>query len=111
MSDDTDKFLRDTQYNILGTNLAEVGTDCISRAKAIDIVTPHDDNRAMRDALEELPPAQPERIKGHWIAMEKKNLFRCSECGAVIYSESEYDRNEFHKFCGRCGADMRGTNK
>lgn len=54
-----------------------------------------------------MPPAQPERIKGHWIAMENKNLFRCSECDAVIYSESERDRNEFHKFCGRCGADMR----
>ena len=32
----TDKFLHDTQYNILGTNLAEVGTDTISRQQAID---------------------------------------------------------------------------
>ena len=43
----------------------------ISRAKAIDIVTPHDDNRVMRDALEELPSAQPEIIRckdcKHWI--------------------------------------------
>ena len=57
--------------------------------------------------INNLPPAQPERIKGRWIAKEKKNLFRCSKCDAVIYSESEYDRNEFHKFCGRCGAEMR----
>lgn len=34
----TDKILRDTQYNILGTNLAEVGTDCISRQAAIDAI-------------------------------------------------------------------------
>ena len=51
--------------------------------------------------------AQPERIKGRWIPMERKSLFRCSECDAVIYSETEHDRNEFHAFCGRCGADMR----
>ena len=61
----------------------------------------------IRNRLEKLPSAQPERIRGRWIAKEKKNLFRCSKCDAVIYSESEYDRNEFHKFCGRCGADMR----
>lgn len=46
-------------------------SDTISRAKAIDIVTPHDDNRVMRDALEELPSAQPEIIRckdcKHWI--------------------------------------------
>ena len=59
-----------------------------------------------QDEIEDMPTIQPERIKGHWIAMEKKNLFRCSECDAVIYSESERDRNEFHKFCGRCGAEM-----
>lgn len=62
--------------------------------------------------IKQLQSTQPEHIKWHWIAMEKKNLFRCSECGAVIYSESEYDRNEFHKFCGRCGAEMgqKGEN-
>ena len=32
----TDKFLRDTQYDIPSMNLAEVGTDCISRQAAID---------------------------------------------------------------------------
>ena len=93
----------------------------ISRAKAIKEVTRNipvkgwDDAervteimKIFADRLKQLPPAQPERIKGRWIAKEKKNLFRCSKCDAVIYSESEYDRNEFHKFCGRCGADMRG---
>lgn len=32
--------------------------------------------------------------------------WKCSECGHVIFSESEHDREEFHKFCGRCGAKM-----
>lgn len=30
----------------------------------------------------------------------------CSECGQVIYSESERDRKEFHKYCSRCGSLM-----
>ena len=63
--------------------------------------------KATANELPSVQPAQPERIRGRWIAKEKKNLFRCSKCDAVIYSESEYDRNEFHKFCGRCGAEMR----
>ena len=32
--------------------------------------------------------------------------WKCSECGQVIFSESEHDREEFHKYCGRCGAKM-----
>lgn len=32
--------------------------------------------------------------------------WKCSECGHVIYSETEQDRKEFHAYCGRCGARM-----
>ena len=32
--------------------------------------------------------------------------WKCSECGQVIYSETEKDRREFHAFCSRCGAKM-----
>jgi DNA-directed RNA polymerase subunit RPC12/RpoP len=32
--------------------------------------------------------------------------WKCSECGQVIYSETEKDRREYHAFCGRCGAKM-----
>ena len=32
--------------------------------------------------------------------------WKCSECGQVIYSESERDRKEFHKYCSRCGSLM-----
>ncbi len=87
-------------------------TDTISRQAAIDAVISLTYPSSLVDVkrkLVDLPPAQPERIKGHWIPMERKNLFRCSECGAVIYSETEHDRNEFHKSCGRCGAEMEVT--
>ena len=55
----------------LGTDLAEVGTDCISRQAAIDICANAIDLWrgqlgegaliAVRDKIKELPPAQPEQ--------------------------------------------------
>lgn len=67
--------------NELGKNLAEVGTDCISRQAAIDAlhmdtsIIPFEKAREYADAtiseirnrLEKLPPAQPE-------------IIRCREC-------------------------------
>ena len=54
----------------LGTNLAEVGTDCISREQAIDVATSatmewdgmyvQDLNVRIREAIEKLPPIQPD---------------------------------------------------
>ena len=75
----TDKFLRDTQYNILGTNLAEVGTDCISRQQVIEalgeLATFTEDwschtwmyTDDVYNAIKQLPPIQPE-------------IVRCREC-------------------------------
>ena len=65
----TDKFLRDTQYNIHSTNLAEVGTDCISRQAAIDALHMHlmyrmgtDSNKKrLDDWINGVPSVQPER--------------------------------------------------
>ena len=37
---------------------------------------------------------------GEWV------WWQCSECGAVIYSESEADRKIHHAYCGVCGAKM-----
>lgn len=60
---------------------------------------------------------------GHWIVQPSNKeqgerdfiWWKCSECGQVIYSETEKDRKEFHAFCGRCGAKMiepqEGSNK
>jgi len=71
----------------------------------------------VRDALraiEEVPSAEPEWKKGKWEVQPSTGddrpfiWWKCSECGHVIFSETERDRREFHAFCGRCGADMRG---
>jgi hypothetical protein len=64
--------------------------------------------------LEQLPSVEPERKKGRWEVQPSTGedrpfiWWKCSECGHVIFSETERDRKEFHAFCGRCGADMRG---
>ena len=61
------------------------------------------------------PSVTPQPRKGHWIVQPSNKeqgerdfiWWKCSECGQVIFSETEKDRKEFHAFCGRCGADMR----
>ena len=58
--------------------------------------------------------AVPELKKGKWLVQpstgdDRPNIWwKCSVCGQVVFSETERDRKEFHAFCGRCGADMRG---
>ena len=47
---------------------------------------------------------------GHWKRYNGKVLWECSECGEIIYSETEQDRKEGHKYCNRCGAKMEGEN-
>lgn len=62
---------------------------------------------------------EPSRHKGHWILQPSNKeqgerdfiWWKCSECGQVIFSETEHDRKEFHAFCGRCGAEMRDDGK
>ena len=68
----TDKFLRDTQYDILSTNLAEVGTDCISRQAAIAAIDKEQKEIDVSDVsamyayskckaiIKQLPSAQPD---------------------------------------------------
>ena len=56
----------------------------------------------------------PEPKTGHWIVQPSNKergerdfiWWKCSECGAFIFSETEGDRRRFHAFCGRCGAKM-----
>ena len=43
---------------------------------------------------------------GRWIETTAPELWECSICGCVIYSETEIDRKIYHKWCGRCGAKM-----
>ena len=115
--------------NELSTNLAEVGTDCISRQAAIDALRklreediedygceiPEGFNQDHLDratfAIKQLPPIQPKRGKwidkgwtGDWqyLTDGRGNCWRkivCSECGESVRHESN--------FCPNCGADMR----
>ena len=85
--------------------------DLISRQAAIDIFDDYNisvengDLEAYcsdRKRLCELPSAQPERIKGHWIKISPANIYECSECGKSVMTNDicAYD------FCHGCGAEM-----
>ena len=66
MSDHYDRY--NGMDKLLGTNLAEVGTDCISRQAAIDALYHVDEyNGRSVEAIRKLPPAHPE-------------IIRCREC-------------------------------
>ena len=98
-----------------GTNLAEVGTDCISRQQAIDIAKDltitvegyEMHNQAVMNYcadIMQLPPIQPKRGRWHYSDGKPARIglsfgVVCDQCG----TESEYCTN----FCGECGADMR----
>ena len=74
-------------------------------------------DHCFEDALEYvIKDLEQEPRKGHWIVQPSNKeqgerdfiWWKCSKCGQVIFSETAHDRLEFHAFCGRCGADMRG---
>lgn len=52
---------------------------------------------------------------GHWILQPSNKeqgerdfiWWKCSECGQVIYSETEQDRRKYHAYCGMCGCKMK----
>ena len=97
-----------------GTNLAEVGTDCISRQAAIDAVMECYDKDELLMVyvwkLNELPQIQPDRIKGHWIEIALSNhTYKCSVCGRLLVNITDGKNNVAKKYpyC-HCGADMRG---
>ena len=96
--------------------------DAISRQTVLAILKDKwnmfsDANDAMQesiDTIEALPSGAPQPKIGHWIAQPSNKeqgerdfiWWKCSECGHVIFSESDRDRKEFHAYCGRCGAKM-----
>ena len=91
---------------LLSTNLAEVGTDCISRQQAIDTVMECYDNDELFEVYEwklnELPPIQPKR--GRWVGKYPVSSI-CSECGYLINDS----KVKVFAFCPNCGAKMEGT--
>jgi hypothetical protein len=98
---------------------AEIDTDSdtISRQAAIDLIESIETERLKGNieliyapaikGLRALPPAQPERIKGHWI--EHDDCLTACECSVchekyALYEEDVFGRN----YCPNCGANMRG---
>ena len=91
--------------------------DLISRQAAIDALrTCYDTETITMDngdeyinygdavgEIEQLPSAQFEPKRGKWVLVCDNNgmHFICNKCGAWRYHQEQ-------KFCGECGADMRG---
>ena len=98
--------------------------DTISRQAVLDlprIKTHNEWGNIIKESVDvenvrQLPSVnpQPKQKVGEWILQPSNKeqgerdfiWWKCSECGQVIYSETEKDRREFHAFCNRCGAKM-----
>ena len=84
-------------------------SDLIDRQAVLDAV--NDCGICIQKILD-IPSAETERKTGKWEVQPSTGddrpfiWWKCSECGHVIFSETERDRREFHAFCGRCGAEM-----
>ena len=108
-----DNLVKDSQ--VLAKDLAN---DTISRKAALDeVINLWADkpfgNPALveiKDCIEKLPSAQPERMRGKWIEDDDGwdgVIWRCSECDAVFaLTDGTPEENEYN-FCPHCGADMR----
>lgn len=57
-------------------------------------------NKVIRNTVEEIKQSKV----GHWITTKDKCWWECSECGRVIYSQT--DRLKLYRFCSRCGCRM-----
>lgn len=81
--------------------------DLIERQAAIDAVTPFDDEYRIRDAIENLPSAQPERKRGHWVGIDDEpcEVYECDVCGAVY--DTVGNTWDLPNYCPYCGTDMR----
>ena len=106
----------------IGTNLAEVGTDCISRQAAIDAIWTVSplarlDRKWIDRWLRQLPSAEPKRIRGKWIYCEDSTAdsvdgYRCDQCGLFVpwdYKHKGIDFIQDYNFCPNCGAKMEVT--
>ena len=94
----------------------DTDSDTISRAKAIEALDKRFDAIPMeqtseilmlRKDLRELPPAQPERIKGHWIPSDTDG-FVCSVCRNGYRNQPTLMGKPMFEFCPVCGAKMDG---
>ena len=108
---------------LLSTNLAEVGTDCISREQAIDALEDAEDafgylTKDWREVLEQLPPIQPEIVRckdcKHWIPYDWMFSEMWQSKNIADYPEDEMGCNwcdmamKANDFCSR--AERREVN-
>ena len=93
---------------LLSTNLASLGTDCISRQAAIDALYSVDEyNSRSVKAIKQLPPIQPKR--GRWIKLDMHRGMadhKCTACEQECYVPTCMGE-PMYAFCPNCGADMR----
>ena len=99
-----------------GTNLAEVGTDCISRQQAIDALnklreSTYEVNYGVVDcddainAIAALPPTEPK--KGKWIKVGRwGRVYKCNQCGNFLDFDGVNVGRGSTNFCPNCGAKM-----
>ena len=96
---------------LLSTNLASLGTDCISRQAAIDdiwTVSPLAclDRKWVDRWLRQLPPIQPKR--GRWIKLDMHRGMadhKCTACKQECYVPTCMGE-PMYAFCPNCGAKM-----
>ena len=112
------KALAESEHS---TNLAEVGTDCISRQQAIDALRgylvekrcPDDGTLTCRlienEVINKLPTIQPKR--GRWIKNETTwTGYKCSVCGDVPYMHTCMGK-PMYSYCPYCGSYNGGKNE
>ena len=86
-------------------------SDLIERQAAIDAVMRNAYNtQRIYEAIKALPPAQPERLKGHWIPLdEDSDEYECDVCRTTY--DTVCGTFDLPDFCPHCGADMRGEQE
>ena len=137
---DCDQVDKCEKLQLLPANNSEIpnSSDTISRQEALDALNNIEIPRNASwypyyqqaiTAVDKLPPAQPaqpERIKGHWIESKGQNILLknliekgetwrvCDRCGAGFMIGYQYECDKayhetFHNFCPKCGAEMEVT--
>ena len=101
---------------LLSTNLASLGTDCISRQAAITQLS-HNINKgddewelAVENDIQtvwQLPPIQPK--KGKWIKTARwGRVYYCDQCRNYLDFDGVNAGRGSTNFCPNCGAKMEG---
>ena len=98
-------------------------SDLISRQKAIEALVEKGQSSKryklgefwelnlseIKEALDTLPSAEPERKKGNWIKVGHwGRTYKCNQCGNYLDFDGVNAGRGDVNFCPNCGADMRG---